>query len=135
MAPIMSREPVQPQVSKRPGAAGGGWSTYGFNTYPSGTFPDCHSSLQVYDQHGNAAEHMNLPLNENRMSSRGSKELGCTEMKGIWFIYDTYHAHEDWCRWRAPNWHGTRTMDVHSHANYHLGFRCCKTIRKDLDEM
>ena len=59
------------------------------------------------------------------MSSRGSRELGYTEMKGSWFIFDTYRAHEDWCRWRAPFWHGTRVMDEHSHANYHLGFRCC----------
>ena len=71
---------------------------------------------------------MNLPLNEQQMSSLGSKELGYTEMKGSWFIFDTYRAHEDWCRWRAPFWHGTRVMDPASHANYHLGFRCCKTI-------
>ena len=41
-------------------------------------------------------------------------------MKGSWFIFDTYRAHEDWCRWRAPFWHGSRVMDEHSHANYHL---------------
>ena len=93
-----------------------------------GTFPACHSPLEVYDLNGNAAEHMNLPLNESQMSSRGSKELGYTEMKGSWFIFDTYRAHEDWCRWRAPFWHGTRVMDEHSHANYHLGFRCCKSL-------
>ncbi len=116
---------------KTPGCGGGGWNACGSNTYPSGTFPDCHSPLGVYDQHGNAAEHMNLPLNESQMSSRGSKELGYTEMKGSWFIFDTYHAHEDWCRWRAPFWHGSRVMDSHSHENYHLGFRCCKTIRKE----
>jgi hypothetical protein len=117
--------------TKTAGCGGGGWGTCGSNTYPAGTFPDCHSALRVYDQHGNAAEHMNLPLNETQMSSRGSRELGVTEMKGSWFIFDTYHAHEDWCRWRAPFWHGTRVMDAHSHANYHLGFRCCKTIGKD----
>jgi hypothetical protein len=116
---------------KTAGCGGGGWGTCGSNTYPAGTFPDCHSALRVYDQHGNAAEHMNLPLSESQMSSRGSRELGVTEMKGSWFIFDTYHAHEDWCRWRAPFWHGTRVMDAHSHANYHLGFRCCKTIGKD----
>jgi formylglycine-generating enzyme required for sulfatase activity len=114
--------------AKSPGCAGGGWKQCGSNTSPSGTFPDCRSPLGVYDQHGNAAEHMNLPLNESQMSSRGSRELGYTEMKGSWFIFDTYHAHEDWCRWRAPYWHGSRVMDAHSHANYHLGFRCCKTI-------
>ncbi len=114
---------------KSPDCGGGSWTQCGSNTFPAGAFPDCHSPLQVYDQHGNAAEHMNLPLNESQMSSRGSKELGYTEMKGSWFIFDTYYAHEDWCRWRAPFWHGSRVMDAHSHENYHLGFRCCKTIR------
>lgn len=113
---------------KTPGCPGGGWKLCGSNTYPTGDFPACRSPLDVYDLNGNAAEHMNLPLNERQMSSLGSKELGYTEMKGSWFIFDTYRAHEDWCRWRAPFWHGTRVMDPNSHANYHLGFRCCKTI-------
>jgi hypothetical protein len=113
---------------KTAGCPGGGWNLCGSNTYPTGDFPACHSPLQVYDLNGNAAEHMNLPLSEDQMSSRGSKVLGVTEMKGSWFIFDTYRAHEDWCRWRAPFWHGTRVLDPHSHANYHLGFRCCKTL-------
>jgi len=113
---------------KTPGCTGGSWTGCGSNTYPDGDFPACHSKLGVYDINGNAAEHMNLPLSPDEMASRGSKELGYTEMKGSWFIFDTYHAHEDWCRWRAPFWHGSRVMDPHSHANYHLGFRCCKTI-------
>ena len=113
---------------KTEGCPGGGWAKCGSNTYPSGYFPDCRSPLQVYDLNGNAAEHMNLPINESQMASRGSKELGYTEMKGSWFIFDTYRAHEDWCRWRAPFWHGSRVMDPDSHQNYHLGFRCCKSI-------
>jgi formylglycine-generating enzyme required for sulfatase activity len=108
---------------------GGGWKICGSNTFPDGTFPDCHSPLGVYDLNGNAAEHMNLPLNTAQMSSRGSGELGYTEMKGSWFIFDQYRAHQDWCRWRAPYWHGSRVMDPRSHANYHLGFRCCKTLK------
>jgi formylglycine-generating enzyme required for sulfatase activity len=113
---------------KTPGCEGGGWNQCGSNTYPAGDFPSCHSPLGVYDLNGNAAEHMNLPLNESQMASRGSTELGYTEMKGSWFIFDAYRAHEDWCRWRAPFWHGSRVMDERSHENYHLGFRCCKTI-------
>jgi hypothetical protein len=113
---------------KTPGCNGGSWTGCGSNTFPDGSFPDCHSLLDVYDLNGNAAEHMNLPLNESQMSSRGSRELGYTEMKGSWFVFDTYRAHEDWCRWRAPFWHGTRVMDEHSHANYHLSFRCCKSL-------
>jgi len=113
---------------KTPGCPGGGWNLCGSNTYPAGDFPACRSPLQVYDLNGNAAEHMNLPLNASQMSSRGSQELGYTEMKGSWFIFDTYRAHEDWCRWRAPFWHGTRLLAADSHANYHLGFRCCSSI-------
>jgi len=112
---------------KTPGCQGGGWSACGSNTYPAGSFPRCHSPLGVYDLNGNAAEHMNLPLEEDQMASRGSRQLGYTEMKGSWFIFDSYRAHPDWCRWRAPFWHGSRVMNPASHANYHLGFRCCKT--------
>ena len=113
---------------KSPGCDGGGWSRCGSNTFPTGSFPACRSPLGVYDLNGNAAEHMNLPLDESQMASRGSRELGYTEMKGSWFVFDDYRAHEDWCRWRAPFWHGSRVMDPHSHHNYHLGFRCCKTL-------
>jgi formylglycine-generating enzyme required for sulfatase activity len=116
---------------KTPGCNGGSWTGCGSNTFPSGSFPGCRSTLGVYDLQGNAAEHMNLPLNESQMASRGSLELGYTEMKGSWFIFDTVYAHPDWCRWRAPFWHGSRVMDLHSHENYHLGFRCCKTIKED----
>jgi len=112
---------------------GGSWTGCGSNTFPSGSFPGCVSKLGVYDLHGNAAEHMNLPLNESQMASRGSRELGYTEMKGSRFIFDTYYAHQDWCRWRAPFWHGSRVMDTSSHHNYHLGFRCCKTIKQQWD--
>jgi Sulfatase-modifying factor enzyme 1 len=113
---------------KSPSCNGGGWSLCGSNTYPSGFFPACHSALGAYDLNGNAAEHMNLPLGPDQMASRGSRSLGYTEMKGSWFIFDHYRAHEDWCRWRAPFWHGSRVLDPNSHHNYHLGFRCCKTL-------
>jgi hypothetical protein len=113
---------------KTPGCNGGSFLGCGSNTYPAGSFPGCGSPLQVYDLNGNAAEHMNLPLTPGQMSQRGSTTLGYTEMKGSWFVFDTYRAHPDWCRWRAPFWHGSRVMDPHSHANYHLGFRCCGTV-------
>lgn len=115
---------------KSPGCQGGGWDKCGSNTYPTGSFPGCHSPLGVYDLNGNAAEHMNLPLNPSEMASEGSEVLGYTEMKGSWFIFDRYRAHPDWCRWRAPYWHGSRVIDPGSHSNYHLGFRCCKTLKK-----
>lgn len=111
---------------KSPGCNGGDFDRCGSNTYPSGSFPNCVSSLGVYDQNGNAAEHMNLPLNPSQMTSNGG--TGVTEMKGSWFIWDKYRAHEDWCRWRAPFWHGSQLMSQDSHRNYHLGFRCCSTV-------
>ncbi|WP_255553453.1 SUMF1/EgtB/PvdO family nonheme iron enzyme [Maritimibacter sp. DP1N21-5] len=114
---------------KSPSCNGGSWAGCGSNTYPVGSFPNCRSALGVYDLEGNAAEHMNLPLNESQMASRGSTTLGVTEMKGSWFIWDTIRAHEEWARWRAPYWHGTPVMSSHSHANYHLGFRCFADVK------
>ena len=108
---------------------GGNWKECGSNTYPAGYFPDCKSKLAVYDQHGNAAEHMNLPLTPEQFAGHPSGKLGHTEMKGSWFIFDKYKAHADWCRWRAPYWHGTKVMHPKSHHNYHLGFRCCKDVK------
>jgi formylglycine-generating enzyme required for sulfatase activity len=129
--PAYERGKCAASSRKSPDCGGGSWTQCGSNTFPSGSFPECRSSLEVYDLNGNAAEHMNLPLNESQMASRSSTELGYTEMKGSWFIFDTYRAHEDWCKWRAPFWHGSRVMDKHSHHNYHLGFRCCKTLKSD----
>ncbi len=103
-----------------------GWKKCGSNTYPSGSFPTCKSPLGVYDQHGNVAEHMNMPLRPSELASRGGS--GETEMKGSWFIFQQFEPHEDDCRWRAPDWHATKLMSYDSHANYHLGFRCCKSV-------
>lgn len=107
---------------------GGSFTGCGSNTYPAGSFPDCQSPLGVVDIDGNAAEHMNLPLSEDQMASRGSTTLGVTEMKGSWFIWDTIRAHEHWARWRAPFWHGSRILSGSSHRNYHLGFRCFRSV-------
>lgn len=111
---------------KTPGCPGGGFTSCGSNTFPAGAFPECVSPIGVYDQHGNAAEHMSLPLRRDELTSAGS--AGATEMKGSWFIFSHYEAHEDDCHWRAPDWHPSSVMSTHSHGNYHLGLRCCKTL-------
>lgn len=111
---------------KSPKCLAGGFDRCGSNTYPAGAFPRCVSPFGVYDLHGNAAEHMNLPLRPEELASRGG--LGETEMKGSWFIFSSLEAHLDDCRWRAPMWHHTRVDDPLSHANYHLGFRCCRDL-------
>jgi len=105
---------------------GGGFKSCGTNTYPTGAFPQCVSSFGVFDQHGNAAEHMNLPMSASELASSGN--YGQTEMKGSWFIFGELEAHHDDCRWRAPDWHVSKVMDPNSHSNYHLGFRCCKDL-------
>lgn len=116
------------QSRKSPKCYAGGWTLCGSNTYPAGAFPSCRSGFGVFDLHGNAAEHMNLPLTAAQLASRGG--LGETEMKGSWFIFSRGEVHPDDCRWRAPMWHHTRIDDANSHANYHLGFRCCRDIRR-----
>jgi len=105
----------------------------GSNTYPTGAFPACVSPLGVYDQHGNAAEHMSLPLTPEELGSRGGH--GQTEMKGSWFIFGraTIQPHEDDCRWRAKDWHPSHVMEPGSHRNYHLGFRCCRDLAPKAD--
>ncbi|WP_240808206.1 SUMF1/EgtB/PvdO family nonheme iron enzyme [Polyangium spumosum] len=112
--------------SRTPGCPGGGYDHCGSNTYPAGAFPACVSPLGVFDLHGNAAEHMNMPTLPGELAARGG--LGFTEMKGSWFVFSTIEAHEDDCRWRAPSWHETRLTSESSHWNYHLGFRCCKDL-------
>ena len=102
------------------------WTGCGTNDYPAGSFPRCVSPLGVFDLHGNAAEHMNFPRKPEELGSRGGS--GETEMKGSWFIFLEAEAHEDDCRWRAPDWHVTKIDDPNSHRNYHLGFRCCRDL-------
>jgi len=100
----------------------------GANTWPSGSFPGCGGPLGVYDQQGNAAEHMNLPRNASEQGANGGH--GVTEMKGAWFAFTrtSTQVHPDDCEWREPGWHRTSLLDLRSHANYHLGFRCCRDL-------
>lgn len=102
------------------------WGICGSNTFPAGAFPECVSKLGVYDQHGNAAEHMNLPVKPEQLGKTGG--TGETEMKGSWFIFASDAVHPDDCRWRALMWHQGMIVAKDSHRNYHLGFRCCKDI-------
>ena len=110
--------------SRKSKNCGSGWRKCGSNTYPAGAFLDCKSPLGVYDQHGNAAEHMALPLKADELGSAGG--FGQPEMKGSWFVFGQIDAHIDDCRWRAPSWHDNEGKN---HSNYHLGFRCCKDVK------
>ena len=57
--------------ARSPGCGGGGYTRCGSNTYPAGAFPACQSPFGVFDLHGNAAEHMSLPLAASELGRAG----------------------------------------------------------------
>ncbi len=109
------------------------WETCATETEPSGAFPKCRSRFGVFDQHGNVAEVM--------MRREGDKVL--TQLKGsAWFYRDLARepdkpvpettkskatAYPDHCNF-DPRWHVEDYEKGAWHVNYHLGFRCCKSI-------
>ena len=109
------------------------WGTCTTDTEPSGAFPECRSRFGVFDQHGNVAEVM------TRKDANGKV---VTQLKGsAWFytevarepdrpppastLYKTI-AHADHCNF-DPRWH-VEPIESAVHVNYHLGFRCCKSL-------
>lgn len=112
--------------------AGTTWKTCSTDTEPSGAFPKCRSRFGVFDQHGNVAEVM--------MRREGEKVV--TQLKGsAWFYVELAKepnepipatttnktgAYPDHCNF-DPRWH-VEALDAAMHVNYHLGFRCCKSI-------
>jgi hypothetical protein len=113
-----------------PHSASTAWKTCSTNTEPSGSFPRCRSRFGVFDQHGNVAEIM------TRLDPDGHTY---DQLKGSAFFYvdvargpnerppkgrETYPDH---CAY-DPRWH-VELMSEAWHNNYHLGFRCCKTVR------
>ncbi len=70
-APPTAPASAPPRASRPRAATAAAGPRCGSNTFPTGAFPDCRSPLGVYDLHGNAAEHMNLPLEPDQMASRG----------------------------------------------------------------
>ncbi len=107
------------------------WQTCSTDTEPSGAFPKCKSRFGVFDQHGNVAEVM----------TRTDADAGLvSQLKGSAFFYvDVARKHNeaqpkdapretypDHCNY-DPRWH-VESMKSALHVNYHLGFRCCKSI-------
>jgi sulfatase modifying factor 1 len=99
------------------------------NTEPAGAFPRCRSRFGVFDQHGNVAEIMMRFDPDGHFYS---------QLKGSAFFYvdvarkpdepqvkgrETYPDH---CNY-DPRWH-VEPMNEAWHVNYHLGFRCCKSV-------
>jgi len=111
-------------------SASSAWKTCSTNTEPTGSYPRCRSRFGVFDQHGNVAEIM------TRLDPDGHTY---DQLKGSAFFYvdvargpnerppkgrETYPDH---CAYE-PRWH-VELMTEAWHNNYHLGFRCCKTVR------
>lgn len=108
------------------------WATCTTDTEPSGAFPQCRSRFGVFDQHGNVAEVM--------MRREGAQVF--TQLKGsAWFYRELARepgqpvpestpnkagAYPDHCNF-DPRWH-VEKIESAWHVNYHLGFRCCKSI-------
>ena len=108
------------------------WKTCATETEPSGAFPKCRSRFGVFDQHGNVAEVM----------ARREGDQVFSQLKGSAWFYDELvrepdkpvpettpnkaSAYPDHCNF-DPRWH-VEKIDSAWHVNYHLGFRCCKSI-------
>ena len=112
-------------------AADKAWATCTTDTEPSGAFPRCRSRFGVFDQHGNVAEIM------MRRDADGSV---VSQLKGsAWFYTELsrepdgppkpgsfFETYPDHCNF-DPRWH-VEAIETAWHVNYHLGFRCCKSI-------
>jgi hypothetical protein len=106
------------------------WKTCITKTEPAGSYPKCKSRFGVYDQHGNVAEIM------TRLDRDGHTY---SQLKGsAWFYVDVARRPEekqkegretypDHCAYDA-RWH-VEPIENAWHVNYHLGFRCCRTVK------
>jgi hypothetical protein len=106
------------------------WTTCGTNTEPSGAFRRCRSRFGVFDQHGNVAEIM------TRVEPADGEVK--SQLKGSAFFYvevaekptapgGYWTKYPDHCNF-DPRWH-VENLETAAHMNYHLGFRCCKSVR------
>jgi hypothetical protein len=114
------------------------WDTCSSNSEPTGSFPRCRSRFGVFDMQGNVAEIMtrldpdghvysqlkgsaffytDVARDENGKAPKGHPKIKPERMR------TTY---PDICR-HDPRWH-VEPIGRAWHVNYHLGFRCCKSI-------
>jgi len=108
------------------------WATCNTDSEPAGSFPQCRSRFGVYDQHGNVAE---------IMMRRDENGQVVSQLKGSAWFYEPIarepgvpakasqkgiETYPDTCNF-DPRWHVEPIVNAW-HVNYHLGFRCCKSV-------
>lgn len=133
-----------------PDSAKSAWKTCATNTEPSGAFPKCHSRFGVFDMQGNVAEEMarydpdeeklmdqlkgsaffyvDVARDENGKPPPGHKKPTDPDALKDW----GRRTYPDICQ-HDPRWHVEPLNDAW-HVNYHLGFRCCKTIKSEKEK-
>ena len=111
-----------------PSSVKSAYRTCSTNTEPSGAFAECRSRFGVFDLHGNVAE---------AMTRRDSNGKTYSQLKGSAFFYVDVHIKDGGKRVKEryfdncshdPRWH-VEPMRRAWHVNYHLGFRCCYSVR------
>jgi hypothetical protein len=103
------------------------WRTCTTDSEPSGAFPNCRSRFGVYDQHGNVAEIMTrVDWDGFTFDQLKGSAFFYTDVAASPFHWKDRNTYPDHCNF-DPRWHMEKINEA-SHFNYHLGFRCCKTI-------
>ncbi len=127
---LPARASAPPPATRAPSCQGGGWNDLRLQHLSDRLLSRTAAARWASTTcNGNAAEHMNLPLAPSQMASRGSTTLGVHRDEG-----QLVHLRQLPRPRRLVPLAGALLARQPgdgrpgSHPNYHLGFRCCKTL-------